>query len=80
MSRIVPGQVYRSADPRGGPTVRVKAWRPGDARAHVVDAHTGKRHRQILAHTLHATATTRNGEPRRTGYVLAQDTLQPAEQ
>lgn len=71
---IRPGQIYRSADPRGGATIRISSYQPGDPRAHVVDAATGKRYRQILASYLHADATTQAGEPRRTGYVLIQDT------
>ncbi|MFJ1647999.1 hypothetical protein [Streptomyces sp. NPDC088258] len=42
----------------------------GSNRAHVVDAHSGKKPRQILVNSLHATATTRDGNPRRSGYVL----------
>ncbi|MFE3762301.1 hypothetical protein ACFXPI_11110 [Streptomyces sp. NPDC059104] len=67
---IEPKQIYRSADPRGGPRIRITAYQPGEARAHVVDADTGKRFRQILAHTLHTTPTTKAGQPRRSGYVL----------
>lgn len=67
---IRPGQIYRSCDPRGGPIIRITRYRPGDARAHVVDARDGKRFRQILVTALHATATTRTGAPRRTGYAL----------
>ncbi|MGQ4343534.1 hypothetical protein [Streptomyces sp. SAS_275] len=72
MTAIEPGQIYRSCDPRGGPRIRIKSYRPGDARAHVVDARDGKRFRQILVTALHATVTTRDGQPRRTGYVLEQ--------
>lgn len=67
---IAPGQVYRSCDPHGGPRIRVTAYTPGDARAHVVDADTGKRPRQMLVTQLHESALTRAGRPRRTGYVL----------
>ncbi|WP_405883596.1 hypothetical protein OG747_36445 [Streptomyces sp. NBC_01384] len=67
---IQPGQTYRSLDPRGGPRIRIKAYTPGHNRAHVVDARDGKRFRQILVSSLHATGTTKTGAPRRTGYVL----------
>ncbi|MFD7413498.1 hypothetical protein [Kitasatospora purpeofusca] len=71
---ITPGQVYRDCDPRSSVTIRIESYRPGDARAHVVDAVTGKRFRQILAHTLHDSATTKTGKPRRTGYALVRAT------
>lgn len=74
---IRAGQVYRDCDPRSSVTIRIVTYRPGDARAHVVDAVTGKRYRQILARTLHDSATTKAGQPRRTGYALAQDTEEP---
>lgn len=67
---IGPGQIYRSCDPRGGPRIRITWYVPGHARAHVVDAQDGKRFRQIRVTALHATATTRDGQPRRTGYAL----------
>lgn len=73
MTAIQPGQTYRSADPRGGPRIRIDTYTPGDARAHVVDATDGKRFRQILVRTLHPTATTKTGQRRRTGYVLETD-------
>lgn len=67
---VEPGQVYRSCDPRGGPSIRISAYTPGHDHAHVVDAVTGKRPRWILVDQLHPTATTRDGKPRRTGYIL----------
>jgi hypothetical protein len=67
---IRPGQTYRSLDPRGGPRIRVEAIAPGGNRVWVVDAVTGKRGRWILATQLHATDTTKTGQPRRTGYAL----------
>jgi hypothetical protein len=69
---IQPGQTYRSLDPRGGPRIRIETYRPGDVRAHIVDAHDGKRFRQILVSQLHASDTTKTGAKRRTGYVLEQ--------
>lgn len=73
MTPIEPDQIYRSADPRGGPRIRITAYTPGTARAHVVDAVTGRRFRQILVSGLHASPTTKTGLPRRTGYVLDTD-------
>lgn len=70
---IQPGQIYRSLDPRGGPRIRITAYRPGDSRAHVVDAHDGKRFRQILVTALHDSDRTQTGTLRRTGYVLEAD-------
>lgn len=70
---IQPGQIYRSCDPRGGPRIRIVRYTHGGNRAHVVDAATGKRFRQILITALHDSTTTRDGQPRRTGYVLEVD-------
>lgn len=67
---IQPGQTYRSLDPRGGPRIRIKAYTPGHPRAHIVDAHDGKRFRQILVTALHDSDTTKTGVKRRTGYAL----------
>lgn len=67
---IQPGQTYRSCDPRGGPRIRITSYRPGDARARVVDAYDGKRFRQILVSALHDSDTTKTGVKRRTGYAL----------
>ncbi|MFJ6578404.1 hypothetical protein ACIQMY_20835 [Streptomyces sp. NPDC091368] len=66
---IEKDQTYRYADPRETIRIRITSYTPGDARAHVVDADTGKRPRQILARTLHATPTTKTGAPRKTGYI-----------
>lgn len=71
-SHIKPGQVYRSCDPRGGPTIRIVRYEPGWNRAQVVDAATGKQPRRILAKDLHPTDTTRGGTARRTGYALKE--------
>ena len=67
---IQPGQTYRSADPRELIRIRIESYTPGDARAHVVDAATGKRPRQMLVRALHQSPTTKTGQPRRSGYVL----------
>jgi len=69
---IRPGQTYRACDPRETIRIRITTYRPGDTRAHVVDAVTGKRPRQILVSSLHASPTTRDGKLRRTGYALEQ--------
>ncbi|MFE3326853.1 hypothetical protein [Streptomyces sp. NPDC059176] len=69
---IKPGQTYRSADPRDNIRVRIVRYVSGWHSADVVDAVTGKRPRSILASALHDSPTTRNGKPRRTGYVLEQ--------
>jgi hypothetical protein len=71
---IQSGQIYRPCDPRGGARIRITAYRPGDARAHVVDAVTGKRPRQILVKDLHESPVTATGRRRRSGYVLDRDT------
>lgn len=70
--RIEPGQIYRSCDPRGGPRIRITHYLPDCNRADVVDATTGKRPRGIIVRHLHATATTKTGQPRRTGYALEE--------
>ncbi|MGZ0231154.1 hypothetical protein [Streptomyces sp. CPS1] len=70
--RIEPGQTYRSLDPRGGPRIRIKSFTPGHTHAWVEDAATGKRARWVLVSALHESATTKTGQPRRTGYALEQ--------
>jgi hypothetical protein len=77
MTAITPGQIYQSCDPRDVPPIRIRieSYRPGEARAHVVDAATGKRFRQILVSQLHVSGVTRNGTPRRTGYRLVHKDL-----
>ena len=67
---IQPGQIYRHCDPRESIRIRITAYTPGANRADVVDAVTGKRPRQILVTHLHDSATTKTGQPRRTGYAL----------
>ncbi|MEU0656072.1 hypothetical protein ABZ485_28040 [Streptomyces albogriseolus] len=69
---IEVGQTYRSLDPRGGPQILIVRYEPGWNRANVVDAQNGQRPRSILVTSLHSTATTRGGKPRRTGYVLEE--------
>lgn len=70
---IQPGQTYRACHPLDDIVIRITAYTPGHARAHVVNARTGKNPRQILVRDLHSTATTRTGKPRRTGYALEAD-------
>lgn len=70
MTAIQPGQTYRSAKPRDkGFRIRIKAVRSETALAVSVDGGWA-----LLNHVpldqLHATETTRSGQPRRTGYVL----------
>jgi hypothetical protein len=74
MTGIRPGQVYRACDPRDeGRRIRIVSYQPGSTRAHVVDAVTGKRPRQIYVTSLHTAPTTATGQPRRTGYALETD-------
>jgi hypothetical protein len=82
MSSIKPGQVYREAAPRDGqyPTrILVKSWAPygaghwGAGRAQVVTLTSDGREvrpRSIKLDQLHMGPINKNGQPRRTGYVL----------
>jgi hypothetical protein len=70
---ISPGQVYRACNPRDRIRIRIVSYQPGSTRAHVVDAVTGKRPRQIYVTSLHTAPTTATGQPRRTGYALETD-------
>lgn len=69
---IQPGQTYRSLKPRD------KGWRirivdVGATSARAVEAANGRALlNRIMLRSLHATATTRDGKPRRTGYVLEE--------
>ncbi|TXS22431.1 hypothetical protein EAO70_06110 [Streptomyces sp. adm13(2018)] len=81
---IQPGQIYRSLSNRHHPAdgpVRIKVVRTpgtipgvwGFGKVDIVTlTKTGReiRRRAIEASQLHATATTKDGRPRRTGYVL----------
>ncbi|MGW1840802.1 hypothetical protein [Streptomyces sp. NPDC002067] len=67
---IQPGQIYLSCDPRDSVRIRITSYQPGDARARIVDAVTGKRPRQIRVSSLHASPIAESGRPRRTGYAL----------
>jgi len=84
---IQPGQIYRPA--KGGP-LRIKVVgtpsrfnlnRYSLNKATVVTLTAdgrGVRKRSIDASQLHATATAKDGQPRRTGYVLDQPGQTPA--
>lgn len=65
---IEPGQTYIACD-NSGYRYRVTAYTPGSELAQVIDLRTG-RTKQVKAANLHATAITRYGGPRRTGYAL----------
>lgn len=69
---IQPGQTYQRYDrtERTTTRIRVEQFTPGHNHAWVVDADTGKRARWVLIRNLHATAFTKTGARRRTGYVL----------
>ncbi|MEW2578391.1 hypothetical protein [Streptomyces syringium] len=69
MSKIEPGQVYRSCDPRGGPMIRVTAYTPGNSRAEVVDARDGSPLEPVPVKQLHDSPITATGRRRRAGYV-----------
>jgi hypothetical protein len=87
MTAIQPGQTYRSITPTASdpsdshrrikvvstPITIPGVW--GYGKVDVVTlTEVGRevRRRSIEASQLHATATTRDGQPRRTGYVLEQ--------
>ncbi|MBH1939253.1 hypothetical protein I5Q34_34200 [Streptomyces sp. AV19] len=71
------GQVYVACHPLDeGRRIRITEYE-GYSDARVVDADTGKRPRWILTAQLHASATTRQGKPRRSGYALEQETAAP---
>lgn len=70
-THIRPGQVWETAHPMEVTTVRVTNIAAG--RVSVVDAHDGKRPRQIWATQFHASPTTRAGSPRKSGYILKED-------
>lgn len=72
---ITTGQVYEACHPLDEKRrIRILRYTPGDHSAQVVDAVTGKRQRGIFVRSLHDSATTRDGRPRRTGYALVQET------
>lgn len=72
---IEKGQVYRACDPRegGGRQIRIEQYRPGSMKAFVVGHPDGKRFRHILVSALHQSATTQDGQQRRTGYALVEE-------
>jgi hypothetical protein len=70
--KIHPGQIYEPCDPRERSRLRVQHYKPGDNRALVTNS-AGKRPRWILVKALHASGTTAQGKPRKTGYRLVQE-------
>lgn len=77
---IRPGQVYVACDPRDeGRRIRVEEVSESGQRARVVtltDAGPTRR-RDMWTRDLHASATTRTGRPRITGYALESATQDP---
>lgn len=73
------GQTYRAANPLDeGRRILVASRPEGHDFAWVCDAVTRLRPRTISLRSLHASPTTKAGQPRRTGYVLEQpDGSQP---
>lgn len=63
---IHPGAVFVSCEP--GATTRIRVIKHLGDRVLVADARTGGHPRQIRASSLHASALTHDGQPRRTGY------------
>jgi hypothetical protein len=73
MSSIESGQVYRSLRPRDD-GFRIRVTEVGVHSVRAVDASNGRPLLdRVLASSLHASAMTAAGKPRRTGYVLVQD-------
>ncbi|WP_405461646.1 hypothetical protein OG786_29405 [Streptomyces sp. NBC_00101] len=67
---IQPGQTYRSCKP-SDKGFRIRIITVGATMARAVNAATGRPLLdQIMLHNLHDSPTTKNGQPRRTGYVL----------
>lgn len=89
MTAITPGQVYESCQPRDGrhrtrirvvgqPQTIPGVWGFGKVTVETVTANgRGIRYRAIDITQLHASGTTRNGTPRRTGYRLVHLDLTP---
>ncbi|MFI5800951.1 hypothetical protein [Streptomyces sp. NPDC051677] len=68
MTHIRPGRIFVACDPRDSIRIRIEQYKPGDMRALVADAATGRRRRLMLISALHASASTNAGVPRRSGY------------
>ncbi|MDH6499567.1 hypothetical protein [Streptomyces sp. SAI-149] len=68
MTHIKPGRIFVACDPRDSIRIRIEQYKPGDMRALVADAATGRRRRLMLISALHASAFTNAGVPRRSGY------------
>ncbi|WP_225825636.1 hypothetical protein [Streptomyces naphthomycinicus] len=70
--RIEPGQVYRSCKPIDN-GFRIRITHVNDYSVRAVDAANGRPLlRRVLSSSLHDSPTTRDGQPRRTGYALEQ--------
>lgn len=76
---IEPGQVYQSCDPRGGPRIRIESYTSygagcrtqGTAFVSTIDEDgQPARFRRVSLGQLHDSPTSRDGQPRRTGYAL----------
>ncbi|MDQ0602028.1 hypothetical protein QF037_006373 [Streptomyces canus] len=76
MTHIKPGRIFVACDPRDSIRIRIEQYKPGDIRALVADAATGRRRRLMLTSALHASALTNAGVQRRSGY--APDTAESA--
>ncbi|WP_405613256.1 hypothetical protein [Streptomyces sp. NBC_00076] len=68
MTHIKPGRIFVACDPRDSIRIRIEQYKPGDMRALVADAATGRRRRLMLISALHASAITNAGVRRRSGY------------
>ena len=68
MTHIKPGRIFVACDPRDSIRIRIEQYEPGDMRALVTDAATGRRRRLMLISALHTSAFTNAGVPRRSGY------------
>ncbi|GAQ68579.1 hypothetical protein PV735_15335 [Streptomyces turgidiscabies] len=71
MTHIKPGRIFVACDLRDSIRIRIEQYNPGDMRALVTDAATGRRRRLMLISALHTSAFTNAGVPRRSGYAPA---------
>jgi len=69
LDHLLPGRIYRPADPRGGHKIRIKSFTPGGKQAVVTDLR-GCRARWILITYLHPNPLTSQGHAWRSGYIL----------
>ncbi|MGW4981238.1 hypothetical protein [Streptomyces mirabilis] len=68
MTHIKPGRIFVGCDPQDSIRIRIEQYKPGDMRALVADAVTGRSRRLMLISALHASAFTNAGVLRRRGY------------